>query len=663
MRPLITFLLLAATACSMATAPDARAPRAAEPSANRGQPAPVTAAQPPIFTIPEARPEHTQAKVPVSPADPQWGSVDAPVTLVEFSDFQCPFCARVKPTLEQLKKKYGPSQLRIVWKHNPLPFHYEARPTHAVAAAVYMLAGPAAFFRFHDSVFANQRDLTPENVQEWARLSGVESSTLFAWLEAGKPAAKVDEDIALAASVGATGTPAYRINGVTLSGAQPGARFEEIIDQQLAAAKRLTLSGTPPRQVYTVLTEQNLRPSPSEASARAQEQAEALAVWKVDVTPADPVRGPRDALVSIVVFSEFQCPFCKRGKGTLEQVLEQYGPDVRLVWKDNPLPFHPRAAPAAVLARHAFQRRGNDAFWRVHDALFESQPALEQDDFERIAKAEKLAWQPALAALAATTLPQSIRDSMELSGELDANGTPHFFINGRRLAGAQPLSAFRELIDEELAKARALTASGVARSRVYDTLMKDAREPPPPETKLVPLRKDAPSRGPLSAPVVIQVFSDFQCPFCKRVEPTLAQLERELPGQVRIVWRHLPLPFHAHAQLAAEAAEEVLAQRGPAAFWAYHDALFDAQGEEGGLRRESLERLALERGVDAVRFAAALDGGVHTAKVSADATLANHVGINGTPAFLINEYYLSGAQPLEAFKRLVRRASKRRTPR
>src|SRR5882724_7039920 len=69
--------------------------------------------------FPEARPEQALAKVPVTPADPQWGNVDAPVTIVELSDFQCPFCERVQPTLQALKQKYGPSQLRIVWKNNP----------------------------------------------------------------------------------------------------------------------------------------------------------------------------------------------------------------------------------------------------------------------------------------------------------------------------------------------------------------------------------------------------------------------------------------------------------------------------------------------------------------------------------------------------------------
>src|SRR5689334_23100162 len=74
-----------------------------------------------------AIPDQSTASVPVSSKDPQWGKPNAPVTIVEISDFQCPFCSRVGPTIKQLKEKYGPDKIRIVWKHNPLPFHKMAR--------------------------------------------------------------------------------------------------------------------------------------------------------------------------------------------------------------------------------------------------------------------------------------------------------------------------------------------------------------------------------------------------------------------------------------------------------------------------------------------------------------------------------------------------------
>jgi protein-disulfide isomerase len=609
-----------------------------------------------VVATPDARPEQALAKVPVTAADPQWGSVDAPVTVVEFSDFQCPFCSRVEPTLEALKRKYGPSQLRIVWKHNPLPFHENARPSAEASAAVFMLAGSRAFFTFRDLAFGNQQSLSQENLESWAGTVGVQAPALRAWLDSGRAAQKVDQDMALALSLGALGTPAFRINGVTVSGAQPLDVFVKTVDEQLAAARQLTQSGTPPRLVYVTLTDKNLVVAPPAAAAAPPADEDDSRVWNIPVAPDDPVRGPKDALVTIVEFSEYQCPFCKRVEPTLTELRRLYDKDLRLVWKDNPLPFHPRALPAAKAARFVFQSKGNDAFWKLHDALFENQPSLEDSDFEELAKKQGLAWKPILAALGSDKLLARIEESQQLAEDFQARGTPHFFINGRRLMGAQPLDSFKKTVDEELLKARASVEHGTPRAKLYAELLKTAENPPPPETKHVNLPASAASRGDAKAAVVIQEFSDFQCPFCKRVEPTLVELEKEFKGSIRIVWRHLPLPFHQYAELAAEAAEEVLAQKGPAAFWVYHDLLYGAQAEPDGLDRVNLDNLADKLGLDMVRFKAALDQHLHQAKVQADADTAQQAGISGTPGFLINDYYLSGAQDAAAFRRLIKRA-------
>jgi predicted DsbA family dithiol-disulfide isomerase len=123
---------------------------------------------------------------------------------------------------------------------------------------------------------------------------------------------------------------------------------------------------------------------------------------------------------------------------------------------------------------------------------------------------------------------------------------------------------------------------------------------------------------------------------------------------VKLVWRHLPLPFHKDAPLAAEAAQEVFAQKGNAAFWRYHDALFEAQ--ETGIGRDVLEAIAAKQGVDMTRFVAALDSHKHRPKVEADVAIATDASISGTPGFVINGYFVSGAQPTQAFRKVIRRA-------
>lgn len=605
-----------------------------------------------------AVPDQSAASVPVTSKDPQWGKATAPVTIVEISDFQCPFCSRVEPTIEQVRQKYGPDKVRIVWKNNPLPFHKNARPAHEAAMTVFGLGGNDAFWKFHKAAFSNQQALSDESYEKWAKEAGVDVAKFKAAYAAKKFAAKVDEDLAMAKKVGASGTPAFRINGVTVSGAQPLDKFTEVIDAQLAEAKKLVASGTKPADVYVTLTNKNQQAAPAAPDAKkAPEEEEDKSVWKVLVQDDDPIRGPKDALVTMIIFSDFQCPFCKRVEDTLKQVAAAYPQDVRFVWKDNPLPFHPRAKPSAALARVAYKAKGDKGFWDAHDAIFESNPKLEDDDLKAIAEKIGVKFDPATDG---NKFADKIDSSVELANDVQARGTPHFFINGVRLSGAQPLEAFKKAIDEQLAKAKGIVAKGVPKAKVYDELMKDAKGPPPPEKKeIVGPDATTPIKGNKAAKVTITIFSDFQCPFCKRVEPTLAELEKEYGDKIRFAWRHMPLPFHADAPLAGQAAQEAFAQKGNAGFWKMHDKLFEAQGSsEDAIKRPGLEKIAQEIGLNMDKFKAALDSNAHKAKLDADSKIGNDAGINGTPAFVINGYYLSGAQPTAAFKKLINRALK-----
>jgi protein-disulfide isomerase len=595
---------------------------------------------------------HADAPIPVTNNDPVWGKPDAPVTVVIFSDFQCPFCSRVEPTLEQVRNTYGPDKVRMVWKNQPLPFHDKAKPAAEAAQVVFMLKGSDAFWKFHDTAFKNQQQLSPESYEKWAQAAGVDVNQFKSAMAAHKGAKKVEEDQQLANKVGANGTPAFRVNGVEISGAQPFDKFKEVIDKELQKAQAKIAQGTPKDRVYVDMTKENFKNAPQKKDDEEDEKEDTKTVWKVPVG-SSPFLGPKDAPVTIVEFSDFQCPYCKRVEEQLTKVKETYGDKVRLVWKHEPLPFHPRAEPAAELAIEARAQKGDKAFWQAHDKLFESQPKLEDADLEKIAEDMKLDVAKVKAAIKDKKHKKEVDADMELGDDVQASGTPHFFINGRRLVGAQPFDKFKTIIDDELKKFEDQKGK-VAAKDWYDHLMKDAKGAPEPEKKNAsPPPAGAPFKGGANAKVVIQEWSDFQCPFCGRVEGTVTEIQKNYGDKVKIVWRDKPLPMHPDAPLAAEAAREALKQKGPDGFWKMHDKMFANQQK---LKREDLESYAKDIGLDMDKFKSALDNHTHKAAVDADDKAGSDIGISGTPAFVINGYYVSGAQPYQKFKKLIDRA-------
>jgi protein-disulfide isomerase len=162
-----------------------------------------------------------------------------------------------------------------------------------------------------------------------------------------------------------------------------------------------------------------------------------------------PIRGHENAPVTLVEFSDFQCPYCARAQPTLLKVMEAYPDQVKLVYKDFPLPqLHPQAPKVAEAARCAGEQ---DSYWAYHDALFEDAKDLTPDNLKRYAADLKLDTAAFDACLDSGKYAAAVQKDMAQGAQLGVNSTPSFFINGRFLSGAQPFSAFQALIDEVLA--------------------------------------------------------------------------------------------------------------------------------------------------------------------------------------------------------------------
>lgn len=588
----------------------------------------------------EAAPED-DAAVPIDADDATWGSRLAPVTIVEFSDFQCPFCSKAATTLDELKKTYGPDKLRVVFKNYPLPFHPNARGAAEASQGVLAIAGPRAFWAYHDLLFSQQKSLGDEEYLRWARQVGANASALKAGLETHSWAAKIQRDEEVAKKVGVSGTPAFFINGTPLSGAQPAEKFREVIDAEATKAHEKIASGTPRDRVYRTLAQINFK-----KEADDDDDVVSQDVWMVPVGTS-PTRGPKAALVTMVEFSDFECPFCKKVEPTVAALLKSYGSDLRLVFKHAPLPFHKRAEPAAQVSLEARAEKGDAGFWDVHDKLVQA-TALEDSDLLALAQGAGVDPKKTIAAINTHKWHKAIDDDTDLSDDVQASGTPHFFINGRRLVGNQPEAKFRALIDEELKKAKVLAGAGTNAASVYDQIIKNGKGGLVLEKKSVAPIASAPVRG--AGVVLIQEFADFECPYCKKAEDTLKEVLKNYPGKVRIAWRNMPLSMHPHAEMAAEAAMEAQAQKGSAGFTKMHELLF---ASASGLDRPALETYATQTGLDLGRFKTALDTHTHQAAIDTDVAMASTASITGTPAFVIGPYFLSGAQPYSKFRRVI----------
>ena len=402
------------------------------------------------------------------------------------------------------------------------------------------------------------------------------------------------------------------------------------------------------------------------AAAQAQPQAAVLprperqpggtedpnAVYRI-ATGDSPATGPATAKVTLIEATDFQCPFCSRANTTVKQVLESYGNDVRVVVKQNPLSFHQYAHMSAEAALAAHEQ---GKYWEMHHKLFDNQQKLDRPSLEGYAQELGLDMGRFRAALDAQKFKDRIAAEQSLVVSLGAGGTPAFFINGRKLVGAQPFDRFKQVIDEEITRANGLLAKGTKPENLYAELTRNGATSPvmlagaapnAPEAKVNVEVGNAPLKGLSSAPVKIITFSDFQCPFCSRVLPLMKQIEEAYGSKVAVAFKQFPLPMHDKAELAAEAA---LAANEQGKFWQMHDKLF---ANQSNLDRVSLESYAKDLGLDLEKFKAALDSGRFKPQIEKDKAQGSSAGVSGTPSFVVNGKLVVGAQPFEEFKRAI----------
>ncbi|MDP7080180.1 MAG: DsbA family protein [Candidatus Undinarchaeales archaeon] len=466
---------------------------------------------------PTAAPTAAPTKAPTATPRPSAPSGTAKVTIVEYSDFQCPFCSRVVPTIEQIKATYG-DKVNVIFKHFPLGFHENAQKA---AEASECARDQGKFWEYHDILFDNQNNLGVSSLKGFAADLGLDTGTFNSCLDSDEKAQLVRDDMAEGQAKGISGTPGFFIQGTDangrpmeemISGAQPYPAFEEVIELILTGERA---SDNDPVVKLTVLNDETCDAcDPSEligvfrtqlfptvqvtnvdiSSAEGKKMIEDLDIKAVPayifdssvqqagnydkvaqvltkkgdlwvVSPGavgagkylqppgvddDPFMGPEDAPVTIIEFTDFQCPFCQRVLPTLEQIMEEYPDKVRIVLRDFPLDqLHPQARNA-----HSAAGCANDQgkFWEFHDKVFANQQDVSDATLKGYAADLGLDTATFNDCVDSGKYNQEVQKDLEDGQEYGVSGTPAFFVNGFSISGAQPFAVFKDVIDKELAK-------------------------------------------------------------------------------------------------------------------------------------------------------------------------------------------------------------------
>ena len=604
------------------------------PGPSTGEPPPLVLPPPPVPPMPPPAPTQEAPAAAKAVGAPRIGARVPLVVVTEFGDFQCPYCARSTTVTRQILETWGKPDGAVAfeWRHNPLDSHPRALALARAAAAANL---QGRFWQLHDQLFANPTALDEADLQKYAAAAGLDATRFEADRAAPALADLVQHDRKVAQALGAAGTPCFFVNGRRMTGMQPFEEMKKVIEEELGKAKALQDGGAKPESVAEALTRQNgpdyaryvLDGAPPPDAPKRSIPVEQT-VWKVPVGSDDPALGSPEALVTLVEFGDFECPFCAKLAPVLKAVLDAHPKEVRLVFKQNPLAFHKSAglAAQAALAAHAQGR-----FWAFHDRLFAHQDHLSREDLTAHAAAIGLDVPRFTKDLDGGTLQARVEADQDVAARASATGTPNTFINGRKVVGGRDEAELRALVEEELAKARALVASGTAPAAVYAKIVEGGKRQDPLGADEVRFALDAaPARGEPGAPIQLVLFADFQCPFSSRLEPILERVEAAFPGKVRTIFKHFPQPFHANAQVAAEAA--VCAQE-QGKFWEVYAGLFAAQKD---LTDAAIEAAGTAAKLDLKAWKACRASDRPKKVVAADAAEAQQAGLKGTPTVFLN---------------------------
>ncbi|MDX2149371.1 MAG: thioredoxin domain-containing protein [Bryobacteraceae bacterium] len=320
-----------------------------------------------------------------------------------------------------------------------------------------------------------------------------------------------------------------------------------------------------------------------------------------------------DPEVTIEIFSDFECPFCK-SFAPVARELETKGIEgtrTKVHFKNFPLSFHRNARLAAQAAVAAAEQ---GKFWEMHDALFANQGALGREDLLKYAGSLKLDMTRFQQDLDSESTKKKVEADLAEGAARNVQGTPTFFVNGKLYSGAKTITELKALVQADVGRR-------VALAEIADTLL---------------------SKGPAGAPVTLEFFADLQSPVSRTAHYIIEELLAKYPDQVRVQFRNFPLAFHPQAAVVHDAAMTA-AREGH--FWRMANYIFDRQES---VREQDLIAFAGTLGLDQAAFSETIRKRKYTPRVEADIADGFQRGVRGSPVIFVNGARTDGVPSLQA---------------
>lgn len=502
---------------------------------------------------------------------PSEGPDDAALTIVNFSDLQCPFSQKTYRLIKSAQKKY-PENIRHVYRHFPLNFHDSALPAARAAAAAYL---QRKFWEMHDHLIEEELLKSFEYYYDMAKEEGLNLKKFKSDYYSAEVTRIIDHDRAQGARFGVTGTPTLFFNGLRVVGISEN-RFRKLLKQELKKGREIKKNN---KNVYAETAGHGAEryTIPKKPPPEIPHDIFAVPIPKSAFT-----EGPDGSAVTIIFFFDMQCPMSRMTSRILKKLQEKFSGKLRIVYVHNPRDFHIHSEKAAR-AVEAAENQGK--FIDMYEKLFEDQSLWKTFDekaffdyLERTVNPMDMSFSRFMKDFEGERVKKALKTHKDTALNAGVRKTPLTFINGRMIPVPGPESIFSKVIKEEFFKASKKLNEGIESENLYRVTVSGGRSFVPSKNLLkrytdkLHIRGDEVFVGNENASEQIVVFFDYACNYCGKVFDVTRSFAES--HKVKFIFKHRIFSKHSNSRKAAVFAAAVYLAHGRNAFFLVSKDIF-----------------------------------------------------------------------------------------